>query len=499
MTALRLIHLPEPTVEFGEGESALVREGLAQYGPYSLRLGAAHPSAVRVGIVGTPASAAGARKFLERMANRIHSGKPNSILTPDYPGFDSAFRSSLAVDSRWTVELDPTAVEQALARPPYEAFETCLALWVEGVQGLVRDISPDVVLCALPSDVLERCRVVDVPRPKRRSQGARRGKRTRKGGPEQLELNLFDSGAGSIEQASQPQASDLRSRNFRRALKAAAMDARVPIQIVTPSLYEEGGKQQDPATRAWNLSVALFYKAGGLPWRARAEVEHTCFVGISFHHLFTADRHVMFSSLAQAFSTEGDGFALRGGEIPWDPTDRRPHLDEAQSEELLAKVMTAYRGHVGRDPLRVVVHKTSEFTAGERQGMRRALADVPAVEMQTVRSTDFRLLRQGQYPPHRGTLAIFGDTSFLFSTGYSEARETYDGPHVPVPLELVDAGGTAAELSARELLSLSKMNWNSARDHIAFPISLAFARQVGLVMAEIPRDADPHPLYRFYM
>ena len=117
MTALRLIHLPEPAVEFGEGESTVVREGLAQYGPYSLRLGAAHPSAVRVGIVGTPQSVAGARKFLERMANRIHSGKPNSILTPDYPGFDSVFRSSLAVDSRWTVELDPTAVEHALGAP----------------------------------------------------------------------------------------------------------------------------------------------------------------------------------------------------------------------------------------------------------------------------------------------------------------------------------------------------------------------------------------------
>lgn len=499
MTALRLVHLPEPTVEFGEGESSLIREGLADLGPYSLRLGAAHPGAVRVGIVGTPASVVGARKFLERMAGRIHSGRPNALLTPDYPGFAAVFRSSLAVDPRWVVELDPAAVERELARPPYEAFEACLGLWVEGVRGLIRDIAPDVVLCALPADVLDRCRVVEVPRPKRVSKGRRRGRGARKGGPEQLELNLFDAGAGSIEGASQPQTSDLRSRNFRRALKAAAMDVRVPIQIVTPSLYEEGGKQQDPATRAWNLSVALFYKAGGLPWRARAEVEHTCFVGISFHHLFTADRHVMFSSLAQAFSTEGDGFALRGGEIPWDPTDRRPHLDEAQSEELLGKVMTAYRSHVGRDPLRVVVHKTSEFTAGERQGMKRVLTDVPAVEMQTVRSTDFRLLRQGTYPPHRGTLAIFGDTSFLFSTGYSDARETYEGPHVPVPLELVDAAGTAAELAARELLSLSKMNWNSARDHIAFPISLAFARQVGLVMAEIPRDADPHPLYRFYM
>lgn len=192
---------------------------------------------------------------------------------------------------------------------------------------------------------------------------------------------------------------------------------------------------------------------GGLELRVNTRASW----GISFHHLFTAEQHLMFSSLAQAFSTEGDGFALRGGEIPWDPTDRRPHLKEAQAEELLGKVMLAYRSQVGRDPLRVVVHKTSEFTHRERQGMTRALDDVPAVEMQTVRSTDFRLLRQGAYPPHRGTLAIFGDTSYLFTSGYSDARETYDGPHVPVPLELVHAGGTAAELSARELLSLSKM------------------------------------------
>ncbi len=499
MTVLRLIHLPEPTVEFGEGESSAIREGLARYGPYSLRLGPAHPSAVRVGVVGTSQSVAGARSFLERMGSRVHSGRPSALLTPDYPGFSQAFHSTLAVDTRWLVQLDSSAVDRALALPPYEAFESCLNLWVDGVRGLVRDVAPDVVVCALPGEVLDRCRVVGVPRPRDRSRRKGRSQANKKGAGEQLELNLFDAGAGSIEEASQPQTSDLRSRNFRRALKAAAMDARVPIQIVTPSLYEEGGRQQDPATRAWNLSVALFYKAGGLPWRARAEIEHTCFVGISFHHLFKSDRHVMFSSLAQAFSTEGDGFALRGGEIPWDPTARRPHLDEMQSEELLRKVMGAYRGHVGRDPLRIVIHKTSEFTREERQGMMRALTDVPAVEMQTVRSTDFRLLRQGTYPPHRGTLAIFGDTSYLFSTGYTDVRETYEGPHIPVPLELVDASGTSAELCARELLSLSKMNWNSARDHIAFPISLAFARQVGLVMAEIPSDAEPHPLYRFYM
>lgn len=186
--------------------------------------------------MGTSESVDGARRFLERMNSRVHSGRPSALLTPDYPGFTPVFRSSLAVEPRWVVELESAAVERALNLAPYGAFEACLDFWVEGVRGLVRDIAPDVVICALPSEVLDKCRVVEVPRPKRRPNGKPRGRRPKKGAPEQLELNLFDSGAGSIEQASQPQAEDLRTRNFRRALKAAVMDAGVPIQIVTPSL-----------------------------------------------------------------------------------------------------------------------------------------------------------------------------------------------------------------------------------------------------------------------
>jgi hypothetical protein len=132
-------------------------------------------------------------------------------------------------------------------------------------------------------------------------------------------------------------------------------------------------------------------------------------------------------------------------------------------------------------------------------GIRQALSDVPVVELTTLRSTEFRLVRQGTYPPHRGTLCRFGQANFLFTTGYSPQRETYDGPHIPAPLELVRAENADAEISAREILALTKMNWNSADDHTAFPISLAFARRVGLIMSEIPPEQEPHPLYRFYM
>ncbi len=498
--ALRIRHLAEPIVELGTGTATTIKEGLARYGPYSLRLGPAHPTTVRVGLVGTDASVAGARSFLKRCTARIPSGRPSHLLAPDFLGFGTVMHASLAIDPIWEWTIDQGIVAKALDASPRRAFEACLELWSSGVHELAeRDLRPDVIVCALPKELLDRCAHVEQSQPSgRRGQQPARSRRRHRTSGEQL--MLFDPAQGSIEAASQPLPEDLVRRDFRRALKAAAMDAKLPIQIATPNLYEEGLRgQQDPATRAWNLSVGLFYKAGGIPWRVQSSAEHTCFVGISFHHLRTTTTHVVFSSLAQAFSSEGEGFALRGEALPWDAEDRRPHLGEQQAHDLLLKVVEVYRERLGRNPVRIVIHKTSGFTAEERAGARRALSSIPMVEMETLRSTEFRLLRQGTYPPHRGTLCGFGQASFLYTTGYSPQRGTYDGPHVPAPLEMVGPDEEQAEEAASEVLALTKMNWNSSDDHTAFPISLAFARKVGLIMSEVPLDREPHPLYRFYM
>jgi hypothetical protein len=94
------------------------------------------------------------------------------------------------------------------------------------------------------------------------------------------------------------------------------MASNIPIQIATEHLWNDERRNQDAASRAWNASVALFYKAGGIPWRMRARGDGSCFVGISFHHRRTTQRHFVYSSLAQAFSSEGDGFAIRGDAVP---------------------------------------------------------------------------------------------------------------------------------------------------------------------------------------
>jgi hypothetical protein len=491
---MKVTHHLDPALEFGEGEAATPKTGLADFGPYSLRLGDGHRDQLHLAIVGTAATIRSAKGFLDRMRTGVRSGNSNLALFPDFPGFDQAFRSELRMDAESVI--GDGKLQGALGRRPREAFTATVDLFADAVSSLTeRDVRPDLVICALPREVTDRCRRIDQPLPRAEMLAARREEERRSAGQGSLfEMDGFDS----IEQAADPRTEDLLSRDFRLALKARAMQARMPIQLMTEGAWEDGRSNQDPATRAWNLGVALFYKAGGIPWRARPRTEETCFVGVSFHHLRTTRHHYVYSSVAQAFSSDGEGFALRGEAEPWDARTRQTHMSAEQAETLFAGVLESYRERAGRDPLRLVVHKTSVYTEEEREGIGRALSSVPAVELLTLRSGDFRLVRQGSYPPHRGTACWLGDARFLFTVGYMPAHLTYPGPHIPVPLEVLGAEENF-EGAVEDLLALSKMNWNSAASFAALPISLSFARLVGGVMAEIPPGSSPHPSFRFYM
>jgi hypothetical protein len=50
-----------------------------------------------------------------------------------------------------------------------------------------------------------------------------------------------------------------------------------------------------------------------------------------------------------------------------------------------------------------------------------------------------------------------------------------------------------------ELLSLTKLNWNSADFAARYPVTLAFSGRVGEILAEIPEHIPFREEYRFYM
>jgi hypothetical protein len=93
-----------------------------------------------------------------------------------------------------------------------------------------------------------------------------------------------------------------------------------------------------------------------------------------------------------------------------------------------------------------------------------------------------------------------GAVSYLYTTGYLPALGKYPHGHVPSPLQVADrVGDTAKADLLREVMALTKMNWNSASMGGLKPITLRFAELVGGVLRELPADREPQPKYKFYM
>ena len=99
---------------------------------------------------------------------------------------------------------------------------------------------------------------------------------------------------------------------FHDILKARSLGLACPIQVIREETWTgkrpTGSKRdrplQDEASRAWNLFTALYYKAGGTPWRLpRASTDlATCFVGVSSIGL---QMRVPFTPPSRRSSTNG--------------------------------------------------------------------------------------------------------------------------------------------------------------------------------------------------
>ena len=209
----------------------------------------------------------------------------------------------------------------------------------------------------------------------------------------------------------------------------------------------------------------------------------------------------------QAFDEHGGGHILRGHESEWNPEkegSRSPHLSEQQSSQLIDLVLERYERETGTRPTRVVVQKTSRYWLAERAGFVEALKprtaryDLLALDG---RQSHVRLITASKYPPLRGTRFCVGDLDVLYTTGFITSLNEFHGMHVPSPVRIADHIGqdTSRRQLLAELLTLAKLNWNSAGFAGKLPVTLRFAELVGDILKEIPADREPLPQFKFYI
>jgi hypothetical protein len=262
---------------------------------------------------------------------------------------------------------------------------------------------------------------------------------------------------------------------------------------------------QDDATRAWNFHAALYYKAHGRPWRLPRSSSDlkTCFVGISFYR--SLDHTKVMVSMAQVFDERGEGVVVRGGKVDVSKEDRTPHLAEDAAAALLKEALKRYRDTHRHAPARIVIHKTSRFNAPELVGCRNGAKEekIEVLDFLSLSEReDERLFRYGRYPPLRGTILALDKRDYrIYTRGSVEFFETYPGQYVPRPLAFrCESIEETPRNLARELMALTKMDWNRTRFDGHTPLTIEAARRVGDILRYVPEEQeDIADSYAYYM
>jgi hypothetical protein len=479
--------------------------GLTAYGPYS-KTDATRKTIIRIGVVGPAEAIDRALQLIERMGSPIpFSEKLDAMLHPGFPGLSDQdpFQIQFVTQSVWCRKLTPTQVATVENHPD---FPTRIKLLVDAVTAQVKaladqDSGPDVVLIAMTAGLEKKCRVGIAAHDKALRDAAKGNDDDDDAIADVIEEVDEDAEAEEDEEAeAAPSERPDTARSFRRGLKAECMQY-FPTQLLWNRTLAGTRGVQDLATRAWNLSVALMYKARIIPWRLADVIDGSCFVGVSFFHP-EGEPAVTRTSVAQAFTHDGNGFVLQGRKFIWAPSraERAPHLDYDSAKALIEQVLETYATEVGGCPYRFVLHKTSRFTQLEREGFQNALEGIRDTALVTLSHRGITCLRPGKKPVLRGTIVDFGEKKgVVYTTGYIPFLRCYPGFRVPQPLEITENWGslTFREV-ATDLLRLTKLNWNTAAFCCVDPITIAFSRRVGEIL-KIANTDKPSRFYRDYM
>lgn len=508
--------IEEPLLEFGAAQvTDDPHDGLALFGPAETTSGMPDHIAI-----GTPAGLDLWKLWITELnspaaCDEVSRHRP----WPPFPGYEVAFgcKWPAAVKS-YNVDADTLKTAAAKA-DRYERAYAVSHRYLDPIKTQVPklDARPALAVCIVPDQVYNNCRPKsyvsdpsDEPKSKleRKSLGADLD--DRRSGQSRFD---FLEPPPNLEQYGM-------SPDFRRQLKARVMEVDIPIQIVRESTLaiteqvRRGQKGTNPLSdRLWNLGTAMFYKCGRKPWKTPWARDGVCYVGLAYRQNERDSRAACCA--AQMFLDSGDGIVFVGEFGPWySDQSGEFHLDEKAAEKLLRGTIETYMKQDGRKLTEIFLHARSGLNRTEFAGFLKACPE--GVKLVGIRVRQDRsgprlyrhddhpeVTRQGKYPVLRGTFWQRTERyGLLFTTGFKPRIASYDGWEIPVPLSISIQHGEANLLQvARDILGLTKLNYNACRLGEGQPITVKYSDRIGeilLASPEVPRANWKHNL-KYYV
>lgn len=459
--------LVEPLLKFGPGAAGGVSphplRGLLEHGPYSR--GSFGDVSVRVAIITTTQLLQRLRKFLGSLRQQ-HEPSDRRKYVPTYPGFQQVYGIDLvpAGDSA-TVLLDGNLADTG---DGHQAISAALSSAIRSLEGV--RASWDVLVVLLPAS-WQRWKVS--------ADGA---------------FDLHDQ------------------------MKASSAPLGIPTQL----LWEDSALSfRYKCSLAWRLSIALYAKAGGTPWRLyREDYADVAYVGVSYA-IRGGTRDGFVTCCSQVFDADGGGMDFVAYDIGEGIDQENPHLTRDQMRAVMARSVRLYQErHAGNLPQRVVVHKTTSFRDEEVDAVFDAWSACREIECVRVQaSTPWRGVqlvapkpgRDGSqpdnWPVRRGTVQyLSGRDALLYVNGTTPGLASgsgnfyQGGKSIPSPLLVSrDAGSGPLERTAADTLALTKMDWNNDALYDPLPVTIKYSQTLARVIGHTSNFPDAVYPYRLFM
>ena len=499
-----LVHFEEPCLEFGYGQALEdPRDGLTLFGP----LDEGKPYGIRSGVVGTSEGLRRFSRWVGEISRPVRSDE-GDLAHPDFPGFEAVF--GVPWSARPTVAKEVSGAELDLVLRLDEGHIRvfrAVDLYAQKILEVSRDedVAVDVWFVVIPESVYQYGRPTSRPPADRKVTAEGRLSLPYR---RQLQTNmpLFEEDLESAE----PYRYDV---HFRNQLKARFLHNPVPIQVVREStiarhdFLDDRGRPlrslEPESAVAWNLTTAAFYKAGGRPWKLSAVRRGVCYVGLAFKVDDKSPDSRNACCAAQMFLDSGDGVVFRGAVGPWyNPRRGDFHLSKDAARQLMSRAVSAYKRVMGSAPEQVFIHGKVRFNDGEWAGfVQGAGKSTAAVGVYMRANRDLKLFRDGEYPVMRGLAYVQDDRKgYLCTKGFIPRLDTYPGWEVPWPLQVeVSRGQCDINAVLRDVLALTKLNYNACIYGDGMPVTLRFADAVGDVLTAGPLDDVPPLAFKYYI
>lgn len=499
----QLIHIPEPHLLFANEQRCIdPRDGLAMFGPVNRIYG------IKSGVVATKEGLNIFKAFLEGLQKPTFNA--NNLTRPMFPGFEAVFNCKWEPEHIFFQEVTRDEIAERLYnenthKRTYDLVSLFLTKIVDAEKNA--DENVDVWFVVVPDEIYKYCRP-NQTLPKELVQTKRLISKV-----EAKTFHFVPSLFSEIDEDNQAKEEEAVAYNydaqFHDQLKARLLSHTIPTQIVRESTLawrefknKFGAPLRDfskiEGHLAWTLSTGVFYKSGGKPWKLSDIRSGVCYLGLVYKQLDKSKNPRNACCAAQMFLDNGDGTVFKGetGEW-WNPEKREFHLDPHEAKSLLTQALESYRNqNDGRDPSEVFIHAKTRFNWEEWRAFEEAAPEGTSLIGVTITKTKpLKLYRsEGDYPVLRGLAYVVDETSaYLWTVGFVPKTQTSLSLEVPNPLFIEINKGTAQiEQVLKDIMALTKLNYNSCIFADGMPVTLRFADKIGeIITASIDIKAPP--------